>query len=310
MMNRLAYLCLAAVCLFWGTTYLGIRIGLEGLAPFYLIAIRYIISGGVLVAGAGLAGLRLPRGRELVLTSLCGIVCITVSNSALVFTELFIPTGLTALFYTTAPFWMVGVNALLPRGAKPMALTVGGLLIGVSGVVFLVYPAAIREGFRGRTLQGFLLMQLAVVAWVTGALLQKRVATQVTPLATGAVQQFAGGLATFVLAAVFEQAPRHLAMRPAIALVYLIAIGSIVGYSAFIYAMHHLPVALVSIYMFVNPIVAVFLGYLFFREPFSYRAATAMLIIFVGIAVVRWSETRRALPRYRIDSRIAESSGI
>jgi len=310
MRNRLAYLSLAAVCFFWGTTYLGIRIGLEGLAPFYLIAIRYVLSGGVLIAGAALAGMRLPRGRELVLTSLCGLACITVANSALVFTELYIPTGLTALFYTTAPFWMVGVNALLPRGAKPMALTVGGLLVGVSGVVFLVYPAAVQEGFRGRTLQGFLLMQLSVVAWVTGALLQKRVLTQVAPLVTGAVQQFAGGLATFALAAFFEKAPRHLAMRPAIALIYLITIGSIVGYSAFIYAMHHLPVALVSIYMFVNPIVAVFLGYLFFREPFSYRAATAMLVIFVGIVIVRWSEARGALPGYRVDSRVAESGGI
>ncbi|HEY6988457.1 MAG TPA: hypothetical protein VH369_08735, partial [Bryobacteraceae bacterium] len=71
MTNRLAYLSLGAVCFFWGTTYLGIRIGLDGLEPFYLIAIRYIISGGVLVAGAALAGMRLPRGRELVLTALC-----------------------------------------------------------------------------------------------------------------------------------------------------------------------------------------------------------------------------------------------
>jgi drug/metabolite transporter (DMT)-like permease len=104
------------------------------------------------------------------------------------------------------------------------------------------------------------------------------------------VQQFAAGLVTLVPAALFEKAPQHLAMRPAVGLVYLITFGSIVGYTAFLYAMTHLPVAVVSIYMFVNPVVAVFLGYVFFREPFGYRAATAMLIIFAGIAVVRWSE--------------------
>jgi drug/metabolite transporter (DMT)-like permease len=291
MTNRLAYVALAIVCFFWGTTYLGIRVSLEGIAPFYLIAIRYVISGGVLLLAAALAGMKLPQGRELGRTSVCGIVCITIGNGALVFAELYIPTGLAALFYTTAPFWMVGVDALLPHGTKPLATTLGGLLVGVLGVAFLVYPAAVHEGFGGRTLPGFLILQLSVAAWVTGALLQKRIATQSPPLVTGAVQQFAAGLAAFVLAALFEKAPHHLAMRPAIALIYLISIGSIVGYTAFIYAMARLPVAVVSIYMFVNPVVAVFLGYLFFREPFGYRAALAMLIIFAGIAFVRWSET-------------------
>jgi len=149
MTNRLAYPALAAVCFFWGTTYLGIRVGLEGLAPFYLIAIRYVISGGLLVAGAALAGMQFPRPRELGLTSLCGIICITIGNTALVFSELYIPSGLAALFYATAPFWMVGVDALLPHGKKPLATTLAGLLVGVSGVVFLVYPAAIHEGFGG-----------------------------------------------------------------------------------------------------------------------------------------------------------------
>jgi len=291
MTNRLAYVALAIVCFFWGTTYLAIRVGLEGITPFYLIAIRYVISGGVLLLAATLAGMKLPRGRELGLTAICGIICITIGNGALVFAELYVPTGLAALFYTTAPFWMVGVDALLPRGSKPLATTLGGLLIGVLGVGFLVYPAAVHEGFSGRTLPGFLILQFSVAAWVTGALLQKRVATQSAPLVTGAVQQFAAGLASLGLAALFERAPHHLAMRPAVALVYLTIVGSIVGYTAFIYAMTHLPVAVVSIYMFVNPVVAVFLGYVFFREPFGHRAALAMLIIFAGIAVVRWSET-------------------
>jgi drug/metabolite transporter (DMT)-like permease len=291
MTNRLSYAALAAVCFFWGTTYLGIRVSLEGLPPFYLIAIRYVASGGVLLLVAALAGMKLPRGRELRLTSFYGIVCITIGNSALVFAELYIPTGLAALFYTTAPFWMVGVDALLPRGTKPLATTLGGLFVGVLGVAFLVYPAAVHEGFGGRTLTGFLLLQISVAAWVTGSLLQRRVSTEAAPLVTGAVQQLAAGLATFVLAALFEKAPHHLTARPAIALAYLIVFGSIVGYTAFIYAMTRLPVAVVTIYMFVSPMVAVFLGYLFFREPFGYRGAVAMLTIFAGTALVRWSET-------------------
>jgi drug/metabolite transporter (DMT)-like permease len=291
MTNRLAYVALGMVCFFWGTTYLGIRVSLEGIAPFYLIAIRYVTSGGVLLLAAALAGMKLPRGRELGLTSVCGMICITIGNSALVYAELYIPSSLAALFYTTAPFWMVAVEALLPRGTKPLPTTLGGLSVGVLGVAFLVYPAAVHEGFGGRTLTGFLLLQLSAAAWVTGALLQRRVATKAEPLVIGAVQQLAAGLVTLAPAVLFEKAPQHLAMGPAVGLIYLIVIGSIVGYTAFIYAMTHLPVAVISIYMFVNPVVAVFLGYVFFREPFGYRAATAMLIIFAGIAVVRWSET-------------------
>jgi drug/metabolite transporter (DMT)-like permease len=291
MTNRLAYVALGMVCFFWGTTYLGIRVSLEGIGPFYLIAIRYVTSGGVLLLAAALAGMKLPRGRELGLTSVCGMICITIGNRALVDAELYIPSSLAALFYTTAPFWMVAVEALLPRGTKPLPTTLGGLSVGVLGVAFLVYPAAVHEGFGGRTLTGFLLLQLSAAAWVTGALLQRRVATKAEPLVIGAVQQLAAGLMTLAPAVLFEKAPQHLAMGPAVGLIYLIVIGSIVGYTAFIYAMTHLPVAVISIYMFVNPVVAVFLGYVFFREPFGYRAATAMLIIFAGIAVVRWSET-------------------
>ncbi|MGA8030469.1 MAG: EamA family transporter [Bryobacteraceae bacterium] len=291
--RRNAYLALAAVCVFWGTTYLGIRISLEALPPLYLIAIRYTISGGILLLAARIGGVRLPRGRELMLTAICGITCIGIGNSFLAIAELRIPSGLAALFYTTCPFWMVGMDALLPAGKRPLASTMAGLLIGVAGVAFLVFPAARREGIGGNTLVGFLLLQLSAAGWVAGSLLQKRVCTRAHPFVSGAVQQFAAGLATFLPAAIFEKAPAALPLRPGLAVAYLVLFGSIVGYSSFIYSMSRLPVAIVSVYTFVNPVVAVFLGWLFFREPFGYRELTAMLIVFMGIAVVRWSESSK-----------------
>ena len=107
--NRLAYLALLVVCFFWGTTYLAIRVGLEGLPPLYLIAIRYVISGTLLLVAAASARIALPRGRELWLTAGCGVICIGIGNSLLAIAETYIPSGLAALFYTTTPFWMVGV---------------------------------------------------------------------------------------------------------------------------------------------------------------------------------------------------------
>jgi drug/metabolite transporter (DMT)-like permease len=291
------YLALAAVCILWGTTYLGIRISLETMPPLYLIAIRYTISGAILLAGARLAGAHLPAGRELLQTAAFGIICIGVGNGFLAYAETWIPSGLAALFYTTCPFWMVGVDALLPHGRRPLGLTIQGLLVGVAGVLFLVLPAARHEGLRGGTVTGFVVLQISAAGWVLGALLQRRVRARAQPFISGAVQQLAAGLAMFLLAGMFEHPPAHVSTRSALAVVYLIVFGSLIGFSSFIYCMTRLPVAIVSIYTFVNPVVAVFLGWLFFREPFGYRELFAMLIIFAGIAIVKWSETRSsALP--------------
>ncbi len=242
---------------------------------------------------AALGGAHLPRGRELVYTAVCGIICIGIGNTLLAISEEWIPSGLAALFYTTSPFWMVGIDALLPGGRRPLASTAAGLLVGLFGAVCLIAPSAMREGLRGRTLAAFLLLQLSGIGWVLGSLLQKRVHSRVQPFVSGAVQQLAAGLAVFIPALLFEHAPRAITVRSFLAVSYLIVFGSLVGFSSFIYAMARLPVAIVSIYIFVNPVVAVSLGWLFFREPFGWRELSAMLIIFAGVILVRWSESNR-----------------
>jgi drug/metabolite transporter (DMT)-like permease len=295
--HRLKYIALAGVCILWGTTYLGIRISLESLPPFYLIAIRYTISGAILLTACKLAGAAMPSGRELLLTGAYGAICIGIGNGFLAIAELWIPSGLAALFYTTAPFWMVGIDALLPGGRKPRPSTLAGLVIGLTGVVFLVLPAARHEGIRGATFTGFLVLQLSAAGWVLGSLLQKRVPTRSLAVVTGAVQQLAAGLVMFVPAAIFERAPHAVSTRSVLAVAYLVVFGSLIGYTAFIYSMSRLPVALVSVYTFVNPLVAVFLGWLFFREPFGWREFAAMCIIFAGVFAVKLSESAKSAER-------------
>ena len=291
--HRIAYLALAAVCLFWGTTYLGIRIALETLPPAYLIGIRYLISGTILLLAARLAGIAIPRGRELWLTALCGVIGIGTGSGLLAVAELYIPSGSAALFYTTAPFWMVGMDAFLPSGKRPLGATLGGLLIGMSGVAYMIYPAAMQEGMSGKTWPGFLLIQCSAASWTLGSLLQKRVHSNAPPFLSGAVQQLAAGAACSLLALRVEKMPPVVGTRATLAIAYLVVFGSIVGYSAFIYVVKNLPVAIVSIYYFVNPVVAVLLGWLVFREPFRLRSAVAMLIVFAGIGIVRWSESAK-----------------
>ncbi len=279
----------------WGATYLAIRVAVEEIPPLYLISGRYIISGAILLALAALGGARLPRGRELLYTALCGIICIGIGNGFLAIVEQWIPSGLSALFYTTCPFWMIGIDALLPHGKKPHRVSVTGLVLGVCGVIYLVWPAVHGEGITGRTVAGFLLLQVSGIGWTLGSLLQKRVRTQVPLFVSGAVQQFAAGLAVGVPAVILEKPPHTISLQSDLAVGYLVIFGSIVGFSSYIYALARLPVALVSIYLFVNPIVAVFLGWLLLREPFGYRELVSMAIIFAGIALVRWSEMSRGV---------------
>ena len=291
----MAYTALAAVCFFWGTTYLGIRIAIESLTPALLIAVRFLLSGSILLIAARLSGAHLPRGRELLHNALSGVLILGIGNGALAYAEQLIPSGLASLVITISPFWYVIFEAVLPGGVKIHAPTVLGMIVGFAGSALLFLPGSTSAGLNGRTLAGFLILQVGCIGWCLGSIYQRRQATKAHPIVTGAVQQVASGLA-FVPIALFTM-PRHIAVsqRSAWAVVYLVIFGSIVGYSAFAFAIARLPVAIVSIYPYVNSAVAVALGWMFYREPFGPREFAAMAVIFSGVAIVKWQTARAEL---------------
>lgn len=282
-----AYLALAAVCFFWGTTYLGIRIALESMAPQVLLGLRYTISGGILLLVAWFSKAHIPRGRELWLTALFGVIIIGTGTGCLVFAEQWVPSGLAAVFITVSPFWMIGVEALIPGGERLHGPTVVAMLVGLAGALLLVGPEAMHEGFGGPLLRGFLLIQIGCAGWSLGSILQRRHQTKAHPVVSGAVQQLATGLAFIVPALFAKPHPSTWSARSIGAVAYLVMFGSIVGYSAYSFVLDRLPVSVVSIYNYVNPIIAVFLGWLFFREHFGPQEVVAMLIIFAGVALVK-----------------------
>jgi drug/metabolite transporter (DMT)-like permease len=151
----------------------------------------------------------------------------------------------------------------------------------------LVAPEAMHEGYGGPLLRGFLLLQLGCAGWALGSILQRRQQTKAHPVVSGAVQQLATGLAFAVPALFAKPHPSSWSMRSIGAMAYLVTFGSIVGYSAYIFVLDRLPVSVVSIYNYINPIIAVFLGWIFFREHFGLQEVIAMLIIFAGVALVK-----------------------
>jgi len=305
-----AYAALAAVCLFWGTTYLGIRMSLESFPPIALVGIRYLISGAILCVALPLCGIHLPRGRELWFTALYGVIVIGLGNGALVFAEQWVPSGLASIFITTSPFWMTGLEAALPGGERLRPATIAGMLVGLAGTVVLVSRGALDHSQNAvALLGGFLLLQFGCAGWATGSILQRRYASKAHPVVSGAVQQLATGVVFGLLALIVPGHPIHWSARGVGAILYLVMFGSIVGYSAFIYALDKLPVSVVTIYNYVNPVVAVTLGWLFYREPFGGREAIGMAIIFAGVAMVKRFGGNRARETRAISAAASHGAG-
>lgn len=291
-----AYLALASVCFFWGTTYLGIRIADESIHPAVLMTLRFTISGAILLAIAYFSNARLPSGRELWHTALFGVMIIGMGTGTLVFAEQWVPSGLAALFITLSPFWMIGIDAAIPGGERLHGPTIFAMLVGLGGTALLVAPEILREGFGGPLLRGFLLIQFGCGGWTLGSILQRRHQTTAHAVVNGAVQQLATGLAFAVPALLSRPHPSAWTARSLGAVAYLVVFGSIVGYSSYSIALERLPVSVVSIYNYVNPVIAVSLGWLFFRERIGLAEIGGMLIIFCGVALVK-RYSRKPVPK-------------
>jgi drug/metabolite transporter (DMT)-like permease len=287
-----AYAALISVCFFWGTTYLGIRIALESLPPMTLVSLRYIASGSILLAACLWRRMALPDGKELWRTARNGVMILGVGNGCLALAETWIASGLAALIITVSPFWMIGLNALIPPREPVRGATLAGMIVGLGGAALLVGPGALAGGAEGTALaKGFWILMLGCFSWSFGSLVQRKQRSAANPILSAAIQQLAAGVAVAPLAW-FSGGAIHWTPRGAWALVYLIVFGSLVGYTSYIYALKHLPVALVSVHNYLNPVVAVVLGWLFYREPFGPREAVAMAIIFFGVALVKRFERK------------------
>jgi len=289
--RRKAYLAWLFVCLVWGTTYLGIRIALETIPPLLMGGIRYLVSGIVMIAILAARGEKLPRMRMWPALMLLGLLMLGFGNGGVVWAEQTVPSGLTAVLVAMSPFWMVGIDALTPHGERLTLRRVAGLAIGLFGIVMLVWPEIRLDNSRAFVI-GVIAAQIACLGWALGSIYARRRghtdARDESVLVTAAYEMLFGGLFLFLAgSARGELGWLAFNNRTAAALAYLIVFGAIAGFTAYAYALKHLPVATVSLYAYVNPVIAVVLGTLVLREPFNARMAVAAAIVFGGIALVR-----------------------
>ena len=285
--NFKGFLAWINVCVIWGTTYLVIRIGVQHLPPMLFAGIRWIIAGSIFLSWLKWKGNALPRANEMVHLAVVGLALLGCGNGLVVVAEQWIPSGLTALLLSTVPFGMVGCESLLPKGPKLNATIMAGLALGLFGV-FLIFKGDVQYLLVAENRVGILDIMIAVFFWSLGSIYAKYKRVSVHPLMGASVQMLVAGTAMAIVGiSLGEVSKVNFEMKGLLSLAYLITVGSWVGYGSYIYAIAHLPLSLVSTHAYVNPIIALFLGWLILDEALSLEIIIAAVVILIGVSLVR-----------------------
>lgn len=289
-----AYVAFAIVCVVWGTTYLGIRIALDTVPPLLLTGSRFTVAGLIMLGIARLRGERVPVDvRTLANLALVGFLMVGVGNLAVVWAEQYVPSGIAALLVATAPFWMAIIEMFRRQGERQSLQSGIGMAIGFVGVALLVTPG-VSGAWSLYFLLGALAIQVGGICWQLGSAHGKYNLAHVPLMASAALQMLFGGLIVTVVGFAIGEAPRfYFTTRSFLALAYLTIFGSVIAYSAYVFALAHMRTTHTSLYAYVNPVVAVFLGWLVLSEPLTPLSVLAMVVILAGVALVQTAGWRR-----------------
>lgn len=292
--NIRAYIAWIAICIIWGTTYLFIRIGVETIPPMLFAGLRWIIAGIILISILRLRGKQFPKKEDLLHIAIIGIALLGLGNGLVVVGEQWIESGLAALLITTVPFWMVGLESFLPSGPKLNWMIITGLIIGSLGVG-LIFGGNLKYLFETKYLVGVLSILGAVVSWSGGSVYSKYKKLNVHPLMSASVQMLIAGSLQIILGFTLGDFNHlHFTQSGLISLLYLVVMGSIFGYGSYVYAIEHLPLSLVSTYAYINPIIALVLGWIFLNEGLNIFIAIASVVIISGVILVKLGSIRSA----------------
>lgn len=281
---------LGIVYVVWGSTYLAIRLAVEGLPPFLMAGLRYSIAGIMMLAFALFTRQSRPSPREIVWSSIVGIFLLVGGNGLVVWAEQFVSSGMAALMVATVPLWILLFEGTLKGGSRPRPLGVAGVLIGFGGVLTLMWPKLATGASESLWAQGVLI--LATLLWAIGTVMGRRVPLPASGIYNSGVSMLAGSLGFLVMALGFGEPARvawaSVPMSAWLALLYLITFGSCIGFSAYAWLFRNAEPSLASTYAYVNPVVAVLLGATLAAEPIDgWLLAGAGFIVASVVLVIR-----------------------
>jgi drug/metabolite transporter (DMT)-like permease len=262
--------------------------------PMLFAGMRFVAAGAIVFAFMyGWRGARLPQGREWLDLSVVGLMLLGVGTGLVVWAEQWVPSGPAALLVATSPFWVAGLERARNDGERTSRRALFGMITGFAGLALLVAPGLFGSSLNGHYVLGMLALQVACASWSAGSVYAKHHQARVAPMMSAAVQMLVAGFALTMIGSVAgEWSKVHFSARSLAAFGYLIVFGSIVAYGSYTYAIQKLPLSIVSTYSYINPLIAVLLGWLVLAEPLGWRVIAATLIILGGVALVRTAPGR------------------
>jgi drug/metabolite transporter (DMT)-like permease len=288
------------IYLVWGSTYLGIRVAVETLPPFLMAGARFLIAGSMLAGWLAVTRGFRASARQWRDNAIIGTFLLLGGNGLVVWAEQYIPSGLTALIIGSQPLMMVLTEWAWRGGHRPTVLTGIGLLLGFAGVTWLAAPWESAAG-GGLNVGGVTAILAGGIFWAFGSIYGRHVREPAEPLTAAGMQMLSGGVALMLTALVHGDftgfSPAAVSTHSWLAFGYLIVAGSLVGFSTFVWLMKHSTPARVSTYAYVNPLVAVFLGWLILGEPVTGRTLAAAAVIVVSVGAITSQRGRSAAPK-------------
>jgi drug/metabolite transporter (DMT)-like permease len=288
-------IALGAVYLIWGSTYLAIRFAIETIPPFLMAAVRYLTAGALLYGWARLRGASRPRWIHWRSAVLLGGLLLLLGNGGVVWSEQRLTSGMAALLICTEPLWIVLFVWTRDR-VRPAGRALLGMLFGLAGLVMLVRPSSTGSAAGAVDLLGVAAVLVASAAWAWGSLHGQRAKLPSSPLLGTAMQMLCGGgLLLLASALTGEPARFHLAAVSAkslLSLGYLVVFGALIAFTAYVWLLRVAPPVLVSTYAYVNPLVAVFLGWAVASEPITRGTLVAAAVILAGVALISTAPAR------------------
>jgi drug/metabolite transporter (DMT)-like permease len=297
-------LAFAAVYVLWGSTYLFIKYAIATIPPFMLGASRFVAAGGLLYALARFRGAPGPTLRDFRSAGITGVLMLGLGNGSVMWSELSVPSGIVALIVSMVPIWIVLMDWLRPRGHRPRTPVFFGLGLGLVGMVILIGPGAVVGKGHVNAL-GVLALFIGSMGWALGSILTRGSKRSGAPLVFAALQMIAAAVAMAVTSLVLREPAAFslsaVSARSYVSWIYLVVAGSIIGYTAYIYLLGAVSAAKAATYAYVNPIIAVMLGWAFANEPIGARTVVAAVVILAGVAIITTTQsTAHATGEYPI----------
>jgi len=293
----------AALYIIWGSTYLAILYAIETIPPLLMAGVRFLIAGSILYLWSMARSPRRPTRAEWKSQAIIGACLLLGGNGAVVLAEQMVPSGITALLIAVTPCWMVLIDWKWNHSARPGLRTVLGLVLGFGGIALLIGPGVFTgEGLRPL---GVIILMFGSLAWSTGSIYSKRAPAPPAALLSVGMQMLCGGTMLVIVGLAMGEAGRldfaGITLKSILALVYLITFGALVAYSAYVWLLRVVSPARVSTYAYVNPIVAVLLGWAFAGELLTVRMGAAAAVIIAGVALITIDQASKGSPAETID---------